>query len=135
MRAPAGDRGAEEGVGVVGTVVGVLVFLVMVLFAAQVLLGLYTTSVVTAATYDAAKTVAGADASTAVAARADAESNARSQLGSFGRDVTFSWGPGSETVRLTVRAPRPTVLPHALARGMGLGDIVRTVHVRAERVR
>ena len=133
-RAADAHRG-EGGGGVVGTFVGVLVFLVLLLFASQVLLGLYTTSVVTAATYDAAKTVAGADAGGAAAARADAESNARSQLGGLGQSVHFDWAPGTEAVRLTVRARRPGLLPRSLLSGVGLGDIVRTVQVRSERVR
>jgi hypothetical protein len=119
----------------VGTFIGVAIFLVLVLFATQVLFGLYATSVVTAATYDAAKTVAGADAGGEVSARADAEANARSQLGRFGDDVRFDWQPAADTVALTVRAPRPSLLPRALVSGVGLGDIVRTVRVRSERVR
>ena len=135
MAPPAGARSGEGGAGAVGTFVGVLVFLVLLLFASQVLLGLYTTSVVTAATYDAAKTVAGADAATTAAARADAESNARSQLGGLGRSVRFDWEPATDSVRLTVRARRPAILPRSLLGGVGLGDIVRTVQVRSERVR
>ncbi|MDQ3756428.1 MAG: hypothetical protein M3394_01070, partial [Actinomycetota bacterium] len=51
-----------EGSGLLGTVVGGLVFLSLLFFAVQVVLGLYATSVVTAVAYDAAKAVAGADA-------------------------------------------------------------------------
>ena len=129
-------RGRTElGAGVVGTVVGVLVFLVLVMFATQVLIGLYTTSVVTAATYDAAKAVAGADAGGEAAARADAEDNARRQLGRFGDGVRFDWAVGADALRLTVRARRPTLLPRALAGGTGLAEVVRTVRVRTEVVR
>ncbi len=126
---------AEQGAGVVGTMIGVLVFLVMLLFATQVLFGLYTASVVTAATYDAAKAVAGADAGSEPAARADAETNARRQLGRFGAAVRFDWAQDTEAVRLTVRARRPTLLPRELVSGVGLAEIVRTVRVRSETVR
>ncbi len=134
---PAGPcrRGAEQGAGVVGTVIGVLIFLVMVLFATQVLFGLYTTSVVTAATYDAAKAVAGADTGAGAEARSDAEANARRQLGRFGDEVDFDWALGTDTVRLTVRARRPTLLPRTLVSGVGLADVERTVQVRSEQVR
>ena len=127
--------GTERGAGVIGTVVGVLVFLVLVMFATQVLLGLYTTSVMTAVTYDAAKAVAGADADGEAAARDDAEDNARRQLGRFGGGVHFDWAVGPDAVRLTVRAQRPTLLPRALAAGAGMADVVRTVRVRSEAVR
>jgi hypothetical protein len=120
---------------VVATVFGVLVFVVLLLFAAQVLLGLYTTSVVTAATYDAARIVAGADAGTGASARDHAEAGARRQLGRAGHDMTFAWAVDDDAVRLTVRVKRPTLLPRSLATGVGLGDIVRTVQVRTERAR
>lgn len=119
----------------VATLFGVLVFVLLLLFAAQVLVGLYTTSVVTAATYDAARIVAGADAGTEEPARHDAEAGARRQLGRAGEDMRFAWTVDADAVRLTVRAQRPTLLPRALAGGVGLGDIVRTVQVRTERVR
>lgn len=127
--------GDERGTGVVGTVTGVLVFLVLVLFATQVLLGLYTTSVVTTATYDAARAVAGTDHPDDAGARTDAEAGARSQLGGLGAGVSFDWAVDDEAVRLTVRARRPTLLPRALLAGVGLGEVVRTVQVRNEHVR
>ena len=129
--------GADEGgAGVIGTVMGAGVFLLLMLFAVQVLLGLYTTSVVTAATYDAAKAAAGADAAGSASARADALHNARSQLGGYGRRVEFSWGDDEpDSVQLTARGPRPSLLPRSLTGPVGLGDIVRTVRVRNERVR
>ncbi|MEO7443411.1 MAG: hypothetical protein ABIW46_07760 [Acidimicrobiales bacterium] len=125
-------RRAEQGTGVVSSFIGAAMFLVLVLFAVQVLFGLYSTSVVTAVTYDAATTVAGA---TGPGATGDAEANARNQLGRYARDVEFTWDVGADVVRLTVRARRPTVLPRALVDGAGLGDIERTVLVRVERVR
>lgn len=131
-------RGArdERGAGVVGTLLGAGVFVLLLLFAVQVLLGLYTTSVVTAATYDAAKAVAGADAADRAAARADAEANARSQLGAYGAEVTFDWGSTTaDVVQLTARGPRRSFLPAALTGPAGLGDVVRTVRVRVEKVR
>ena len=143
----AGDR-SEVGAGVISSMLGVLVVLVLLLFAVQVLYGLYATSVVTAVTYDAARSVAGSDGGPA--ARADAQRNATTQLGRYGGDVTFTWdvsepagsahdaggGSGGESVvRLTIRAERPSLLPRALLGHRLAGDIVRTVQVRAERVR
>ena len=129
------ERSPESGAGVISSVLGVFVFLVLLLFAVQVLYGLYVTSVVTAVTYDAARTVAGSDGGPA--ARADAERNATQQLGRYGDDVAFDWGGGGDggVVRLTVRARRPSLVPRGLGGNRVLGDIVRTVSVRDERVR
>ena len=133
MRRGARDEG---GAGVVGTLIGAGVFVLLLLFAVQVLLGLYTTSVVTAATYDAAKAVAGADAGGSLAARADAVANAKSQLGAYGDKVSFDWGgTTADVVELTARGPKPSFLPATLTGPAGLGDVVRTVRVRVEKVR
>ena len=125
----------ERGAGVIATVAGVTVFLVLLLFAVQVLVGLYATSVVTAATYDAAKVLAGADAGDSALGRANAEAGARSQLGRYGQKASFGWENDAEVVRLHVQAPRLTLLPRSLVSGVGLSDIERTVTVRVERVR
>lgn len=122
------ERG-EDGTGIIGTVVGVLIFLSLLLFAVQVLVGLYATTVVGAAAYDAAKTVAGADGG--VGSRAVAVDDARRRLGRVGERASFEWGESPEVVVLTVRAPRPQFLPGSL----GLPDVVRTVRVRIEAVR
>lgn len=127
-------RRDEDGAGVVGAILGAGVFLLMMLFAVQVLVGLYTSSVVNAATYDAAKSVAGSDGGDA--AMADAEANANSQLGGYGRRVRFDWsGSTPEVVRLAVTGPRPSFLPAAVGGPVGLGDIKRVVTVRREKVR
>ena len=57
-----GRNGAtpERGAGLVGTVAGITVILVLLLFATQVLVDLYARSAVTAAAYDAARQVAAA---------------------------------------------------------------------------
>lgn len=118
----------------IGTLLGAGVFVLLMLFAVQVLVGLYTRSVLTAAVYDAAKTVAGADAGAGAsqAAMADAEANAQAQLGEYGRRVRFSWDVCGSVVRLTAVGPRPSFLPVALAGPAGLDAIERTVHVRKE---
>lgn len=128
-------RPGEDGAGVLGTVLGAGVFLAFLLFAVQVLVGLYTGSVLNAVTYDAAKAVAGSDGGPA--AQADAEANAVAQLGDYGADVDFTWDPEGvdpAVVRLRARGPRLTFLPAALTGPVGLDDIVRTVTVRREQV-
>ena len=124
----------EAGAGIISSVIGVLVFLVLLLFAVQVIYGLYATSVVTAVTYDAAKAVAGSDGGDQ--ARAVAQRTAVRQLGRYGSDVEFDWDASdADAIRLEVRARRPTVLPRQLVGDSFLGEIVRTVRVRRETVR
>jgi len=124
-----GGGAGDGGAGVVSTFVGAVVFLVFLLFAAQLLLGLYLTSVVTAVAYDAAKTAAGA----ASPGPAGVEAAARRQLGAFGDRARFDWAGDGDVVQLTVRVARPPVLPGLLP--AAAGDVVRTVRVRRERWR
>ena len=104
---------------------GVTVFLTLLLFAVQVLVGLYATTVVTAAAYDAAKSVAGADRQAPEVAVA----TARRRIGALGGQARFSWAIDDDVVALTVRAPRPTLLP------LVSPDVERTVRVRVESLR
>ena len=129
-------RRGQRGSGVLGTVLATGVFLALMLFGAQVLVGLYYRTAVTAATYDAAKAVAGADTAAEAAARSDATRNARAQLGGYGADVEFDWARSTDdVVVVTATARRPTFLPEALTGPAGLGDFERTVEVRREKLR
>ncbi len=93
----------DRGVGLVGTLAGVSVFLVLLLFAVQVLLNLYATSVVTAAAFDAARDAASAGGG--AGAVADAEAKARDVLGRYADAVSFEWTvPDGDDVVLHVRA-------------------------------
>lgn len=135
-RRSAGSHRDQVGAGLISTVIGVAVFVVLLLFAVQVLVGLYTTSVVTSVTYDAARTVAGSDQGQSRAARADAEATAKRQLGRFAEHVSFDWARSdADAVRLSVRAERQTFVPRRLMSGVGLGPIERTAQVRVEKVR
>ena len=116
---------AARGTGLIGTVVGVLVFLSFLLFAAQLVLSLYATSVVTAVAYDAAKTVAGADAGATGAAQRQATVAVRRSLGRLGDRAELQWSREGDDVVLRVRASRASLL----------GDVERTVRVRVETVR
>lgn len=128
---------AERGAGLVATIFGAFVFLVLLLFAVQILVGLYARSVVTAATYDAARAVAGGgefgDAGGQEANVAAAEATARARLGSISSRVDFLWQEVSSTrVVLEVRVVPPQFVPLRLA---PLAVIDRTVIVRSERFR
>jgi hypothetical protein len=113
----------------------VVVFLVFLLFAVQLLFGLYGSSTVNAVANDAA--------TRAASARAPAldriEADARESLGEIGSSATFSWsledsdGDGAEdTVVLEVVADPPRFIPPSIGGAIGLDEIRRTVRVRRE---
>lgn len=121
----------EAGEGLVGTLVGFTIFMVLLLLAVQVLVHLYATSAVTAAANEAAEQVASAGGSPSAVPAAQRE--AVSRLGSFGSGHThFDWtelGGQQVTVRVTAESPSFLPLPASYR------DIERTVTVRTERFR
>jgi hypothetical protein len=126
---PAAERD-ETGTALVGTLVGVAIFLPFMLLAVQTLVHLYAVSAVTAATVEAARTVATDPAEAQEVPLA--ESSARRQLGHLGASAWFDWVEvdGNQVV-LRVRVRSPGFLPFASS----LLEIDRTVTVRTERFR
>jgi len=131
---PAGVE--ERGVGLISTAAGILVFLVFLLFAVQLLFGLYASSTVTAVANDAATRAAASGAPPLAVIEGDARRN----LGRVGDSATFEWstddtdGDGSEdTVVLRVVADPPRFVPRSIGGAVGADAVVRTVRVRAER--
>lgn len=125
-------RAADDaGTGVVGTLVGVTVFLTLLLFATQLALNLYAASTVTAAAFDGARIVAGSEAGGEPAACRDAEEHVRSLLGDL--EVRFAWSVGADDVALTVVAERGTSLLRGLA--VPFDTVERTVRIRREAFR
>jgi hypothetical protein len=136
---PSRVRTAEQGgTGLVGTLFGATAFLLLLLFATQILLGLYTTTVVSSASLDASVELSHRIDPTDIAAQQLAADGARRRLGSFGRDpgrVTFDWtGTDGDEVVLTVHARKMTLLPAAFGDALG-NRIDRTFRTRVERVR
>ncbi|HEX9531017.1 MAG TPA: hypothetical protein VF954_07755 [Acidimicrobiales bacterium] len=125
----------DDGTGLIATVFGVAVFLLFLLLGVQVVFDLYARTTVTAAAYDAAHTVAGADAGATPAAQAEAEQRARDLLGSYGRRVRFRWSLDPDTVALTVQVHNPSLLPAMVAGPLGIDTIDRTVVLRREAFR
>ena len=126
----------ESGSGMVSSVVGVTAFLALLMFAVQLALNLYATSTVTAAAFDAARIVAGADGGE------DAESAAEAHLQSLlgGRTIGTAWEyrdtdavPGADVVALRVEVENPTRLLRAMP--IPFQHVVRTVTVRMETFR
>ncbi len=130
-RRTAEPRGGDAGTAVVGTLVGFLIFLTLLLLATQVVVRLYAASALTSAATRAADAVA----SSPVPGRGvvATEAQARAELGSFGaRHTTFVWREvDGQQVVLEVRGRSPEFLP-----GLpGWSRIDRTVTVRTERFR
>jgi hypothetical protein len=115
----------------VGTTIGFLIFVTLMLLSAQVIVRLYATSTLTAAAARAAQQVA--DAPDPLTAAPQAEAAARRQLGTFGATRTiFVWKEvDAQQVVLQVRGDTPTLLPVPSE----WRSIVRTVTVRTERFR
>ena len=126
---------ADAGAGLISTAAGVVVFLMFLVFAVQLLFGLYASSTVTAVAHDAARRAAGHGAPSLSTIEADA----RSHLGRVGEGADFEWGTDdadgdgtADTIVLRVVATPPRLVPASLGRGVGLGPIDRTVRVRIE---
>lgn len=124
----------ERGGGPVSIWIGFSVFLVMLLFAVQVLFNLYAASVVTAISYDAARRVAGGDGG--AGHLAEAEADARAALGRYQGRVSFDWtASGPDEVVLRVNAQNPSVVLPLLRGAAAFDTFERTIRVRVERFR
>ena len=124
----------ERGGGPISIWIGFSVFLVMLLFAVQVIFNLYAASVVTSISYDAARRVAGSDGGADYIA--EAEADARQALGRYERHVEFDWGATTdEEVVLRVHSENPSVLLPVLAGPLAFDTLDRTIRVRVERFR
>jgi hypothetical protein len=121
----------------ISTAAGVLVFLLFLLFAVQLLFGLYATSTVTAVAHDAALRAAAAGAPPLERIEADA----RRSLGEVGSTAGFTWGlddtdgdGAGDTVVLEIVAAPPRFLPASISTVIGQEEIRRVVRVRVEQV-
>jgi Flp pilus assembly protein TadG len=132
-----GTQDRDRGAGLLGTAFGILVFLGFLFFAVQLLFNLYATSVVTSATYDAARRVATAGHPATSADMDAAEAAARKELGNYGSRVRFTWDVASDpnVVRLHVDATNPRFLGPTIDALVGFDEISRTVVVRVEEFR
>jgi len=128
-RASLGWSG-ESGTSPVTALFSVAIFLGFLLMAVQVLVHLYTTSVVTTAAFEAARLEAGAEP----AGRAAAQAHATALLGGYGGRVSFDWsGSSADEVVVRITGPSPAVLIRAVGELAGLDSIDRQVRVRVER--
>lgn len=130
----------ERGTGLIGSAAGVAAFLLFLLFALQLISNLYATSTVTAAGYDATRSVASAevdhdDPASVATAQREAERHLRDLLGEMGQDAEFTWSSDGEQVRLRLVVDSPGILPSSVRDTTGLRRIDRTFVVRIEQER
>lgn len=130
---------SARGSGLLGTVAGFLVFVLLMVAAVQVLFDLYATSMVTSAAHDAARVVAGFDHATdRCRATSTGDDVFAEALGGYldEAEVSLTWTcTDPSAVRVRVIADHPTVLPPLLVGLTGLGHLDRTIVVRAEELR
>lgn len=130
----------ERGTGLIGSAAGVAAFVLFLLFAVQLIVNLYATSTVTAAGYDAARSVASADVdqgdprAVAIAQR-EAERHLRGLLGEMGRTAELTWSSDGSQLRLHLVVDSPGIIPSSVRDTTGLRRIDRTFVVRIEQER
>ena len=124
----------DDGSGLIPTVTGVTVFLLLLLFAVQVVFNLYSASAVQAAAFDAARLVA-ADGADIARAQQVADRHVRSVLGRYGveRVESVQVELDGDAVLLTVKAQNRSLLPLLLPDGLASDTVERSARVRIER--
>ena len=131
----------DIGTGLIGSIAALLAFLALLLFAVQLLMALYTTTVVTSAAHEAARVAArGAvdqrDPVAVATARARGEARLRQLLGGVGDRATLDWSSSTQdSVALRVRADAPRFLLPGLGGLDTIRHVDRTVRVRVEQLR
>ena len=126
----------EAGSSPITAVFGVAMFLFFLLFASQVLLHLYATSIVTSAAFTTATRVA-AEGVGCGPGGGTAEQLARQRLGGFGQrpDLRVICTVDGEDTVVTIQAPSPARALGTAGSGLSLDRIERTARVRTEEFR
>lgn len=129
----------EQGDGVLSTFVGVLMFLVFLLFTVQVTTHLHATTVVTTAAFDSARLASAADPAARACAVPSAASLERASahftdlVGGLADHAAVTWaGTTSTEVVLSVAVTSPARLLNGTGVVTGLDRIERTVRLRRE---
>lgn len=134
-------RRADRGTGLVGSVFGLLVTMLLMALAVQVMLGLYATSTLRATVYDAAARAANRGATSAADLDRLAH-DAELSLGAMGERTDISLhtedtdGDGlADVVVGTGAAVPPRVVPRSIGGMVGFEQVRAGARVRIERVR
>lgn len=124
---------SEAGSSPITAVFGFVVLLAFLFGGVQLSLHLFASSAVSAAAFDAARSLAAEGSGSCLAAR----ERALSVLGAYGQDVTVvcpDVAPDVAAVRITGPSPAP-LLDGFFGLGFDLGGIEREAQVRVERFR
>lgn len=136
-------RGDDRGVGVFGTSIGFLVFILFLFLAMQVMFGLYATSTLRSTLYDATARAATGGATDPASLRRLAD-EAEASLGEIGRDpstvleleLVDDDGDGvGDVVVGRARAVPPRFVPPSIGGMIGFEQITAGARVRVERPR
>lgn len=114
----------DRGAGLISTTLGFLFFLIFLLFAAQTLVGLYATTAISAAGYDAARVVATTGDAGQGQARFDALRG--------GYDASISFSRQGENIVATINGTNPTFLPESFAPALPFVSVDRQITIRVE---
>jgi hypothetical protein len=131
-------RSTDRAAGLIGTIGGVTVVLFFLLFAVQLLIGLYANTTVVAIATDSAQRAAGRDANRSDAALETYQRDAEASLGGVNGRVDFSQSADTDgdgdldliVVRVTADAPR--FVPAFLGGNLGIETIEETVRIDVE---
>lgn len=128
------SRSRDDGSGLIPTVTGVTILLLLLLLAVQVVFNLYSTSAVQAAAFDAAR-LAAAEGSDLGRAQQVADGHVRDVLGRYGEEQVESVRVvvDGDAILLTVRAQNRSLLPRLLPDGLASDTVERSARVRLER--
>ena len=121
-----------------GTTLGLFVFLLTMFAAVQVAYALYARSMLTNAAHDAARHVAGyGTAGDRDAARTREAAAFAGRVGGLDEhDVRLVWAADdADVVAVRVVAELPSLLPRGLGDAFGIGSTDREIRVRVERER
>ena len=111
-----------------------MVFLAFLLFAVQLLVGLYARSMISGVAYDGARSVAGYRSTDRDRAQVQAEARMRQEVGDLA--LAFDWSASTaDAVVLRVQADSPRFLLPGIAGPLATDHIDRQVSVRVERPR
>jgi Flp pilus assembly protein TadG len=132
----------DRGAGMISSLAGLTVFLLFLLLAVQVLVGLYATSTIRATLHDAASRAAAGGAGTDPADLARLSDQAEASLGAMGdrTDIELRLvdddgdGTGDVIAGEAVAVP-PRFVPRSVGGMLGFEDIRASVRVRVERFR
>ncbi len=123
-----GDARDEGGVGAIGTSIGAFMLLELLLIALHTMLALQTRSLVSAAAWDAARSLAVHEGAT------NAEATARVETMISGLNPSVRINTNDETVSVTVSAESPGFFPGVTSFD-NVRSVSRTATMRRERVR